>query len=61
MLTFNQDNGVMGISIQEEKGASGLLTFSDDVLRLEISGPDEEHLSIIDVPGIFKNITEGET
>lgn len=25
--------------------------FSKDVLRIEISGPDEEHLTIIDVPG----------
>lgn len=36
-------------------------TFSDDVLRLEISGPTQEHLSVIDVPGIFKSTTEGVT
>ncbi|OQN95383.1 hypothetical protein B0A48_18618 [Cryoendolithus antarcticus] len=36
-------------------------TFSSDVLRLEISGPDQEHLSIIDVPGIFKSTTKGLT
>ncbi|EGE04192.1 dynamin GTPase [Trichophyton equinum CBS 127.97] len=36
-------------------------TFSNDVLRLEISGPNEDHLSVIDVPGIFKNTTEGVT
>ena len=36
-------------------------TFSSDVLRLEIAGPDQEHLSVIDVPGIFKNTTEGVT
>lgn len=36
-------------------------TFSRDVLRLEISGPDQEHLSVIDVPGIFKSTTEGLT
>jgi hypothetical protein len=36
-------------------------TFSNDVLRLEISGPDQEHLSVIDVPGIFKSTTEGVT
>ena len=36
-------------------------TFSNDVLRLEISGPDQEHLSVIDVPGIFKSTTEGLT
>jgi hypothetical protein len=51
----------MGISSQGESGASGLSTFSEDVLRLEISGPNEDHLSIIDVPGIFKTTTDGVT
>jgi hypothetical protein len=36
-------------------------TFSNDVLCLEISGPGQEHLSVIDVPGIFKSTTEGVT
>lgn len=36
-------------------------TFSEDVLRLEVSGPDEEHFSVIDVPGIFKRTTQGVT
>ena len=36
-------------------------TFSDDVLKIEICGPKQQHLSIIDVPGIFRNTTEGVT
>lgn len=36
-------------------------TFSNDVLRLEIAGPNQEHLSVIDVPGIFKRTTSGLT
>jgi len=36
-------------------------TFSQDVLRLEISGPTQEHFSVIDVPGIFKRTTQGVT
>lgn len=36
-------------------------TFSDDILKIEICGPDQEHLSVIDVPGIFKKKTEGLT
>lgn len=36
-------------------------TFSIDVLKIEICGPDQEHLSVIDVPGIFKKTTEGLT
>ncbi|ODM21998.1 hypothetical protein SI65_02842 [Aspergillus cristatus] len=36
-------------------------TFSNNVFHLEICGPDEDHLSVIDVPGIFKNTTPGLT
>jgi hypothetical protein len=36
-------------------------TFSNDVLRLEIAGPDQQHFSVIDVPGIFKRTTHGLT
>ncbi|KAK5709471.1 MAPK-activated protein kinase Srk1 [Elasticomyces elasticus] len=35
--------------------------FSRDVLQLEISGPDQEHLSVIDVPAIFRYPTENVT
>ncbi|CAG8041106.1 unnamed protein product [Penicillium nalgiovense] len=36
-------------------------TFSNSVLQLEIRGPNESHLSVIDVPGIFKNTTSDRT
>lgn len=36
-------------------------TFSNDVLRLEITGPNQQHFSVIDVPGIFRNTEEGVT
>ena len=48
----------MGL-VPDESGSKG--TFSSDVLRLEISGPREDHLSVIDVPGIFKRTTSGVT
>ncbi len=48
----------MGL-VSDESGVKS--TFSDDVLRLEISGPNEDHLSVIDVPGIFKRTTSGVT
>jgi hypothetical protein len=50
----------MGLSSNSDDG-SRKPTFSNDVLRLEISGPEQEHLSVIDVPGIFKSTTEGVT
>ena len=35
--------------------------FSEDVLKIEVYGPDEDYLTIIDVPGIFRTTTEGTT
>ncbi|KAF7716821.1 Uncharacterized protein PECH_008201 [Penicillium ucsense] len=49
---------LMGLSSSPNDGKP---TFSNSVLRLQISGPEEEHLSVIDVPGIFKNTTTGLT
>ncbi|KAJ5772460.1 hypothetical protein N7520_002989 [Penicillium odoratum] len=49
---------VMGLS---SSTGDNLPSFSADVLRLEINGPHEEHLSVIDVPGIFKTTTPGLT
>ena len=27
--------------------------FSDDILKIELSGPEHRHLSVVDVPGLF--------
>ena len=45
---------MMGLKPDETMSKS---IFSGDVLRLEIAGPKEDHLSVIDVPGIFKRTT----
>ncbi|KAF2201796.1 hypothetical protein GQ43DRAFT_370585 [Delitschia confertaspora ATCC 74209] len=50
---------IMGLGDKENKGNRG--TFSEDVLRLEVCGPDQEHFSVVDVPGIFRKTTEGIT
>ncbi|KAH7049446.1 dynamin GTPase [Macrophomina phaseolina] len=39
---------VMGIDGVKKK------TFSSDVLSIEVTGPDQDHLTVIDVPGIFQ-------
>ena len=39
----------------------GQSTFSDDILKIELSGPSRQHLSVIDVPGIFRTPTQGVT
>lgn len=51
---------VMGLTRDDDSNEKKP-TFSNDVLRLEITGPDQEHLSVIDVPGIFKSTTAGLT
>lgn len=40
---------------------SPLPTFSQDILKIELSGPQRENLSIIDTPGIFERIIDGTT
>ncbi|KAG9379918.1 Dynamin family protein [Pyrenophora tritici-repentis] len=35
--------------------------FSEDILKIEICGPSEDYLTVIDVPGIFRNPSEGIT
>jgi hypothetical protein len=51
----------MGISGPDESNAAGKSTFSNDVLKIELTGPGHENLSIIDIPGIFRSPTEGVT
>jgi hypothetical protein len=58
VLTSLQVHEAMGLSTSID---DGLPTFSHDILRLEIHGPHENHLSVIDVPGIFKTTTPGLT
>ncbi|OCK79504.1 hypothetical protein K432DRAFT_354779 [Lepidopterella palustris CBS 459.81] len=44
----------MGISPSDNSGAG----FSDDVLRVEISGPDKPELSLVDLPGLYRATNE---
>ncbi|KAF4778116.1 dynamin family protein [Colletotrichum scovillei] len=43
---------VMGLKSAEDEASSGT-AFSRDILRVEICGPDEEHLTFIDVPAVL--------
>ncbi len=51
----------MGIRASGSDPTEGQSTFSDDVFRIELCGPAKNHLSVIDVPGIFRTTTEGLT
>ncbi|KAG6010630.1 hypothetical protein E4U21_005128 [Claviceps maximensis] len=52
-------NALMGIRTQDNP--DGSKTFSRDVLKIEKCGPAEDYLTVIDVPGIFRNTEEGVT
>ncbi|KAL7934311.1 P-loop containing nucleoside triphosphate hydrolase protein [Trichoderma chlorosporum] len=57
---FEDAAKVMGIKLSEDD-ADGGSAFSLDVLKVEISGPDADHLTVIDVPGMFETATPGVT
>ncbi|KAG9251626.1 P-loop containing nucleoside triphosphate hydrolase protein [Emericellopsis atlantica] len=57
---FEEAAEIMGIDLGKDKIKAGS-AFSKDVLRVEISGPNEQHLTVIDVPGMFENETPGLT
>lgn len=53
------DNSNIGVLIDEAKEAMGVgidrgRTFCKDVLRIELSGPTQPHLTIVDLPGLFR-------
>ncbi|KAK2734158.1 hypothetical protein FQN55_002899 [Onygenales sp. PD_40] len=58
---YLQVHETMGLQDRETITDEPRTIFSEDVLNLEICGPEEDHLSIIDIPGIFKNTTPGLT
>jgi hypothetical protein len=48
--------------IENAKAVMGISThgraFSNDILRVEISGPDRPHLTIVDLPGLIHSETK---
>ncbi|KAI1430371.1 interferon-induced GTP-binding protein Mx2 [Xylaria sp. FL1777] len=61
---FREANNAMGISSgSNTTTASGfpLPAFSEHILKIEKLGPNEEHFTVIDVPGIFRQETQGIT
>ena len=51
----------MGLSGPGQSPESGQSAFSEDILKIELSGPQRDHLTVIDVPGIFRTPTVGIT
>lgn len=59
---FDEAAECMGIPGPSTKELEDLQKrFSDDILRIELSGPEHHHLSVVDVPGLFHNPTKYQT
>ncbi|CAG9950824.1 unnamed protein product [Clonostachys rosea f. rosea IK726] len=54
---FDEANAAMGICMGTIGDSPALPAFSEDMLKIEISGPEQIHLTVIDVPGIFRVAT----
>ncbi|KAH8588522.1 interferon-induced GTP-binding protein Mx1 [Bisporella sp. PMI_857] len=51
----------MGLPLAGTKRDLEMESFSDNILKLEISGPDYENFSVVDLPGLFRKPTPGQT
>ncbi|KAI1812999.1 interferon-induced GTP-binding protein Mx2 [Poronia punctata] len=59
---FHEANKAMGVRMEDDEADSTHRgAFSEDILKIEISGPGQPHLTVIDVPGIFRVATPGLT
>ncbi|PKX97711.1 dynamin-like protein [Aspergillus novofumigatus IBT 16806] len=59
---FNEAAKHMGVPGPDTEDPKNLdKRFSDDILRIEIFGPQHQNLSVVDVPGLFHNPTDDQT
>ncbi|KAI1738791.1 interferon-induced GTP-binding protein Mx2 [Xylaria scruposa] len=61
---FTEANEAMGVSTSSravDLNATPLPAFSEHILKIEKLGPNEDHFTVIDVPGIFRQETQGVT
>lgn len=45
----------MGVPATGTAFEEGMASFSHDILKIEMSGPQNEHFSVIDLPGLFRS------
>ncbi|KAK2608430.1 hypothetical protein QQS21_002997 [Conoideocrella luteorostrata] len=49
------------MGLRDDLSSKDGAVFSEDVLKIEVHGPQEDYLTIIDVPGIFRTTMQGTT
>lgn len=47
----------MGLTDGTNFEEGGIRSFSNDLLRIELSGPEYDHFSVIDLPGLFRSVS----
>ncbi|KAL2876183.1 hypothetical protein SGCOL_008544 [Colletotrichum sp. CLE4] len=58
---FSEANEVIGLRGLNDGDNPKLSTFVEDVSKIEVNGPNQNQLIIIDIPGIFHTSTKGLT
>ena len=51
----------MGVPKPGEDQACGMTSFSYDVLKIEMCGPQYEHFSVLDLPGLFRSTSASQS
>jgi hypothetical protein len=45
----------MGLPLPGHSRESDMESFSHNILKIELSGPEYEHFSVVDLPGLFRS------
>lgn len=51
----------MGLPLPGQSRDVDMESFSHNILKFELSGPEYEHFSVVDLPGLFRKPTAGQT
>ena len=46
---------IMGVPAVGQAPEDTMNSFSHDILKIEMAGPEHEHFSVIDLPGLFRS------
>ena len=46
----------MGVARPGQDRTAENESFSHDVVKIELSGPENEHFSVVDLPGLFRSM-----
>lgn len=45
----------MGLPLPGKSRSAEMESFSHNILKFELSGPEHEHFSVVDLPGLFRS------